>query len=163
MGLGLASRSTVLLLLSWVSLCISADQLSPAKPHIFPDGKLISNNGVFALGFFCPTNSSTRFYIGIWYNNDPERTVVWVANRDSPIATPSASATLAVTNRSDLVLSDTQGHIYWTTRTTSPPEALRRRCSTPRATWSSGHPRARPCGRASITRPTPSSPACRSG
>ncbi|XP_039772123.1 S-locus-specific glycoprotein S13-like [Panicum virgatum] len=113
--MGLASRSTVLLLLSWVSLCISADQLSPAKPLTFPDGKLISNNGVFALGFFSPTNSSTpRFYIGIWYNNDPERTVVWVANRDSPIVTPS-SATLAVTNRSDLVLSDTQGRIYWTT------------------------------------------------
>ncbi|KAG2569070.1 G-type lectin S-receptor-like serine/threonine-protein kinase B120 isoform X2 [Panicum virgatum] len=113
--MGLASRSTVLLLLSWVSLCISTDQLSPAKPLIFPDGKLISNNGVFALGFFSPTNSSTRFYIGIWYNNDPAHlTVVWVANRGSPIVTPS-SATLAVTNRSDLVLSDTRGRIYWTT------------------------------------------------
>ncbi|CAM0148072.1 unnamed protein product [Urochloa decumbens] len=118
--MGLASRSTtVLLLLSWVSLCISVDQLTPTKPLTFPDDKLISNNGAFALGFFSPSNSSTRFYIGIWYNNNvvPERTIVWVANRDNPITTPSSAATLAVTNHSDLVLSDPQGHIYWRTTT----------------------------------------------
>ncbi|CAN6372518.1 unnamed protein product [Urochloa humidicola] len=117
--MGLASRSTaVLLLLSWVSLCISVDQLTPTKPLTFPDDKLISNNGAFALGFFSPSNSSTAgFYIGIWYNNNvvPDRTIVWVANRDNPITTASSAATLAVTSRSQLVLSDPQGHIYWST------------------------------------------------
>jgi hypothetical protein len=57
--------------------------------------------------------------MGIWYNNVPvpERTVVWVANRDNPITTTSsaASASLVVTNRSELILSDSQGRIYWTT------------------------------------------------
>ncbi|TVT98134.1 hypothetical protein EJB05_56586, partial [Eragrostis curvula] len=111
----LASLSTSLFLLSLVSLCISDDQLEPAKPLVFPNDKLISNNGFFALGLFSPANSSsTRFYLGIWYNNVPEHTVVWVANRDNPI-TISSAATLAVTNRSELVLSDTEGRIYWTT------------------------------------------------
>jgi len=118
--MGLASLSTLLLLLSLVPLCTSSDRLAPAKPLIFPD-RIVSSNGVFAMGFFSPTNdssSSRRFYIGIWYNNVPERTVVWVANRDDPIATtPSPSTTLAVTNLSGLVLSDTtSGRIYWSTR-----------------------------------------------
>ena len=117
--MGLASLSTLLLLLSLVPLCTSSDRLAPAKPLIFPD-RIVSSNGVFAMGFFSPTNNSSisRFYIGIWYNNVPERTVVWVANRDDPITTtPPPSTTLAVTNLSGLVLSDTtSGRIYWSTR-----------------------------------------------
>ncbi|TVU16222.1 hypothetical protein EJB05_39774, partial [Eragrostis curvula] len=94
---------------------MSDDQLEPAKPLVFPN-KLISNNGFFALGLFSPANSSsTRFYLGIWYNNLPERMVVWVANRDNPITTRSSS-TLAVTNRSELVLSDPEGRVYWSTK-----------------------------------------------
>ncbi|RCV35590.1 hypothetical protein SETIT_7G251800v2 [Setaria italica] len=64
---------------------------------------------------FSPSNSSTSFYVGIWYNSVPERTVVWVANRDNSITSPY-SVTLAVTNRSDLVLSDPGGRIYWSTK-----------------------------------------------
>ncbi|KAK3143624.1 hypothetical protein QOZ80_4AG0302710 [Eleusine coracana subsp. coracana] len=118
--MGLAFSSTLLLLLlSLVSFCVSDDQLSPTKPLVFPDDKLISNNGFFALGLFAPTNSSTRFYVGIWYNKDPKRTVVWVANRDNPITNSSpSSTTLAVTNRSELVLSDREGRVYWSTSST---------------------------------------------
>jgi hypothetical protein len=114
--MSLASLSPVLsvFLLSLVPLCSSDEQLTPARPLVFPDDKLISNNGVFALVFFSPTNSSRSVYIGIWYNNIPERLVVWVANRDNPITNPSC-ATLKVTNQSDLVLSDHEGRVYWTT------------------------------------------------
>ncbi|TVU16240.1 hypothetical protein EJB05_39792, partial [Eragrostis curvula] len=113
--MGLASLSALLLFPFLVSLCASDDQLTPAKPLTFPNDKLVSSNGVFAMGFFSrsQTNSRTRFYIGIWYNNIPKREVVWVANRDNPIIIPS-SATLAVTDRSDIVLSDPdEGRIYW--------------------------------------------------
>ncbi|CAN0924208.1 G-type lectin S-receptor-like serine/threonine-protein kinase RKS1 [Linum grandiflorum] len=49
------------------------------------DGELIiSKAGNFALGFFTPGNSTYR-YLGIWYHNKPGQTVVWVANRDTPI------------------------------------------------------------------------------
>ncbi|KAL5216046.1 hypothetical protein ABZP36_007447 [Zizania latifolia] len=47
----------------------------------------------------------------------PERTYVWVANRDHPITTPS-SAMLAINNRSNLVLSDSKGHALWTATAT---------------------------------------------
>ncbi|XP_047965114.1 G-type lectin S-receptor-like serine/threonine-protein kinase At4g27290 [Salvia hispanica] len=45
---------------------------------------LISSTGAFALGFYSPGSSKNR-YVGIWYNNIQDKTVVWVANRDDPL------------------------------------------------------------------------------
>ncbi|CAL5040100.1 unnamed protein product [Urochloa decumbens] len=75
---------------------------------------LVSEGEDFALGFFSPADSRKKLYVGIWYHHIPERTVVWVANRDTPITTPS-SAKLAITNNSELVLSDSQGRSIWKT------------------------------------------------
>ena len=93
------------------SLCQSDDQLTHAKPLSASD-MLVSKGGDFALGFFSPNSSNTSLYLGIWYNSIPGRTVVWTANRDDPIAATS-SPMLAITNNSDLVLSDSQGHTPW--------------------------------------------------
>ncbi|CAN1319146.1 G-type lectin S-receptor-like serine/threonine-protein kinase RKS1 [Linum perenne] len=57
---------------------IAANQL------ITDGGLVISKGGRFALGFFSLQSSSYR-YLGIWYHELPEQTVVWVANRDNPI------------------------------------------------------------------------------
>ncbi|XBI95247.1 hypothetical protein VPH35_031752 [Triticum aestivum] len=92
----------ILLLLIW--FCNSDDRLTPAKPLSNGD-MLISDGGIFALGFFSPC---------IWYHNIPVRTYVWVANRDNPI-TGSSSGKLVLTTGSDLVLSDSKGHTFWTT------------------------------------------------
>jgi hypothetical protein len=73
----------------------------------------MSDDGTFSLGFFSPSNSTRRYYyIGIWYSNIPELTVVWVANRAMPI-TDLSSAMLALNNSSDLVLSDGNGNVVW--------------------------------------------------
>jgi hypothetical protein len=54
-------------------------------------------------------------YLGIWYSNIPELTVVWVANRENP-ATNSTTPVLSLTNSSNLVLSDSDGDpVLWTT------------------------------------------------
>ncbi|XP_037445127.1 G-type lectin S-receptor-like serine/threonine-protein kinase At1g11330 [Triticum dicoccoides] len=99
-----------LLLLS--SFCKSDDQLTRAKPLTHGD-TLISKSGNFALGFFSTTSSNKSFYLGIWYHSIPgPRTVVWVANRDNAITTPS-STMLSITTSSDLVLSDSKGHAIW--------------------------------------------------
>jgi hypothetical protein len=55
--------------------------------------KLVSSNGKFALGFFQPSvisksginATSPNWYLGIWFNNIPILTPVWVANREEPI------------------------------------------------------------------------------
>nr|CAE03083.1 OSJNBa0089E12.21 [Oryza sativa Japonica Group] len=57
--------------------------------------KLISSNGKFALSFFQTGSSKSsdnttlpNWYLGIWFNNIPKFTTVWVANRDKPITDP---------------------------------------------------------------------------
>ncbi|TXG47213.1 hypothetical protein EZV62_026507 [Acer yangbiense] len=49
---------------------------------------LVSSDGNFKLGFFSPAKSQAR-YVGIWFNKISEQTVVWVANRETPIRNSS--------------------------------------------------------------------------
>ncbi|XP_047063019.1 G-type lectin S-receptor-like serine/threonine-protein kinase B120 [Lolium rigidum] len=100
---------TLLFLLT--PLCRSDDRLTHAKPLSAGD-TLISEGGVFALGFFSPTSSNTTMYLCMWYHNISERTVVWTANRNNPLIATS-SPILTFTNSSDLLLSDSQGRTPW--------------------------------------------------
>ncbi|CAN6218636.1 unnamed protein product [Urochloa humidicola] len=100
------------------ALCASDDRLVPGKP-LLPGTIVISDGGDFAFGFFAPSNSTPeKLYLGIWYNNIPGLTVVWVANRETPTISTSGPS-LVLTNTSDLVLSDVNGHVLWTTTTTT--------------------------------------------
>ncbi|XP_062199408.1 G-type lectin S-receptor-like serine/threonine-protein kinase At1g11330 [Phragmites australis] len=113
--------AVLLFLISW-PLCASDDRLVLGK-ELSPGTTLVSDGGAFALGFFSPPNSnSSSLYLGIWYNNIPKLTVVWVADQAAPISAglPSSSvpATLALTNDSNLALSDATGRVLWTTNVT---------------------------------------------
>ncbi|XP_038981791.1 G-type lectin S-receptor-like serine/threonine-protein kinase At1g11300 [Phoenix dactylifera] len=68
--------------------------------------KLVSANNTFELGFFSPNSSSNR-YLGIWYHQIPEQTIVWTANRDSPITDTSGFLTLS--DDGDLMIFDGRG------------------------------------------------------
>ncbi|XP_039139720.1 receptor-like serine/threonine-protein kinase SD1-8 [Dioscorea cayenensis subsp. rotundata] len=74
---------------------IAADTLSPNQP--LHDGQtLVSAKETFALGFFSPGESKNR-YVGIWYHKLPggqATTVVWVANRRSPLSGTNGSLEL---------------------------------------------------------------------
>ncbi|KAH7660837.1 Non-specific serine/threonine protein kinase protein [Dioscorea alata] len=65
---------------------IAANTLNPNQP--LHDGQtLVSAKETFALGFFSPGGSKNR-YVGIWYNKlrpAGQTTIVWVANRRSPL------------------------------------------------------------------------------
>ncbi|XP_072147626.1 receptor-like serine/threonine-protein kinase SD1-8 isoform X2 [Setaria viridis] len=99
--------------------CATEDRLVPGKP-LSPGATIVSDGGSFALGFFSPTNSTpAKLYLGIWYNDIPRLTVVWVANREIPVTnTTSSPPALSLTNASNLVLSDADGHVLWTTDVT---------------------------------------------
>nr|XP_040241783.1 G-type lectin S-receptor-like serine/threonine-protein kinase At1g11330 [Aegilops tauschii subsp. strangulata] len=106
----------IMLLIPWpfssVRLCAPDSVLVPGM-GLTPGKTLTSDQGSFALGFFTPSNSTKNMYVGIWFNDIPLHTVVWVANRDNPI-TDASSAVLGMTNNSRLVLSETNGrHILW--------------------------------------------------
>ncbi|OWM77613.1 G-type lectin S-receptor-like serine/threonine-protein kinase At1g11410 isoform X2 [Punica granatum] len=89
-----------LLLLLHRSHCKTLKSISPSLP--LHDGDvLLSENEVFALGFFSPGNSTRRF-IGTWYNKVSEQTVFWVANRDRSIN--DTSGVLSINSHGDLLL-----------------------------------------------------------
>nr|POE97011.1 g-type lectin s-receptor-like serine/threonine-protein kinase rks1 [Quercus suber] len=109
--------NTSLLLLSLLLVCpiyTSLDIITPDQPLKDGDGQLLlSNQKTFALGFFRPGSSSHR-YVGIWYNQITEQTVVWVANRDAPLN--DTSGVLSINSKGNLVLhTQNQTTPIWST------------------------------------------------
>nr|XP_011461990.1 PREDICTED: G-type lectin S-receptor-like serine/threonine-protein kinase At1g11410 [Fragaria vesca subsp. vesca] len=96
----------------------SSDNITPNKP--ITDGVvLVSSGKIFALGFFSPGNSSKRF-VGVWYNNVPNQTVVWVANRNRPLN--DTSGLLAVHGNGGLVIyGKDRGTPIWSANVTLNP------------------------------------------
>ncbi|CAN1165930.1 G-type lectin S-receptor-like serine/threonine-protein kinase RKS1 [Linum perenne] len=74
----------LLLLSSSSSSSLNSDTLTPHKPLLDGD-VLLSSAQTFALGFFSRPQNSLPRYLGIWYHTVSEQTVVWVANRESPL------------------------------------------------------------------------------
>uniref|UniRef100_A0A0E0JS11 Receptor-like serine/threonine-protein kinase n=1 Tax=Oryza punctata TaxID=4537 RepID=A0A0E0JS11_ORYPU len=97
--------SMIVLILSIHENPLHADDMLTANQPLSGDQKLISQDGKFAMGFFQPAagGSSGKWYIGIWYNKIPVQTVVWVANRDTPIY-DLASSNLTISADGNLVL-----------------------------------------------------------
>ncbi|KAM4102018.1 hypothetical protein ACB094_05G191100 [Castanea mollissima] len=110
-------KSVLLLLLSLLfPICVSLNTITPDQP--IKDGQtLVSNQKTFALGFFSPGNSNSR-YVGIWYYQITEQTIVWVANRDNPLN--DSSGILSINNQGNLVLhSQNQKYPIWSTNIAS--------------------------------------------
>jgi hypothetical protein len=104
-------------LFSLLRTSISLETITPTQ--LIRDGvTLASTGGSFQLGFFSPGNSKSR-YVGIWYTVSSE-TVVWVANRDTPVS--DHSGVLKVTDDGILVLLNSTNGIVWSTNTSRTAE-----------------------------------------
>ncbi|KAL8152325.1 hypothetical protein V2J09_010085 [Rumex salicifolius] len=81
--------SILLLLIAILSIspASGSDTLKPSE-SLSVNQTLISAAETFEFGFFTTNN---RLYLGIWFYNLPIKTVVWVANRDSPARSSSVS------------------------------------------------------------------------
>ncbi|KAG0485322.1 hypothetical protein HPP92_009401 [Vanilla planifolia] len=77
---------------------------------------LDSPEGIFHLGFFIVGSSSYR-YVGIWERAFSLQTVVWVANRDSPIL-PELDASLLIAGDGNLALVDSGRRLLWSSNAT---------------------------------------------
>ncbi|KAK8602951.1 hypothetical protein V6N13_085153 [Hibiscus sabdariffa] len=91
------------------------DAISPSESLTY-GMTLVSNDGSFALGFFSPGSSKNR-YLGIWYNNIPMQTVVWVANRVNPIN--DSTGLLKIETSGKVVLQVQNTTAVWSTNTTT--------------------------------------------
>ncbi|KAK7405142.1 hypothetical protein VNO78_06340 [Psophocarpus tetragonolobus] len=72
---------------------------------------LVSQHEKFELGFFSPDENSNKRYLGIWYKNIPQQTVVWVANG----AINGSSGMLTVNSTGNLVLKEHDKVVWYTT------------------------------------------------
>ncbi|KAJ9168969.1 hypothetical protein P3X46_020441 [Hevea brasiliensis] len=78
------------------------------------DQTLLSSRQLFEFGFFTPGNSN-KWYVGIWYKNIPNRTYVWVANRDKPLN--NSSGIFKISNQS-IALLDQANNLIWSSNQT---------------------------------------------
>ncbi|XP_028113533.1 S-locus-specific glycoprotein S13-like [Camellia sinensis] len=103
----------ILLAISYyLSAFVLADDMLNQYQQINDSGALVSARGDFKLGFFSTSNSRSR-YLGIWYNNIPVQTIVWVANRDRPLN--DSSGGLKIGDDGNLILLDSGGILAWST------------------------------------------------
>lgn len=115
--------SLVVFLSFLVCLCSSTDTITFNQP--LKDGDLlISNDSSYALGFFTPGKSIGKRYVGLWYQNIPEKVVVWVANRDNPVN--GTSGILFIDSTGNLVIQDKEtGNSVWNTSLSFEPTGTR--------------------------------------
>ncbi|GAB4846277.1 hypothetical protein Ancab_025274 [Ancistrocladus abbreviatus] len=106
------------LIFSNLEFLTAVDTLTPTESlSDGPDNQtMISSRQVFELGFFSPANSRNR-YLGIWYKSI-SLTVVWVANRNTPLTDQSGVLNISDGN---LVLIDRNGSIFWSSNSTTTP------------------------------------------
>ncbi|KAH1221446.1 G-type lectin S-receptor-like serine/threonine-protein kinase [Glycine max] len=105
--------SVVIFIVSYMlvpSLKISAATLDVSQ-YVTDGETLVSNSGVFELGFFSP-GKSTKRYLGIWYKNITSDRAVWVANRENPINDSSGILTFSTTGNLELRQNDS---VVWST------------------------------------------------
>ncbi|KAJ9553674.1 hypothetical protein OSB04_017719 [Centaurea solstitialis] len=80
------------------------------------DGETIVSDGdMFELGFFSPGRSKNR-YVGIWYKKISVQTVVWVANRATPIS--DTSGVLKVSSDGNLLIITGENTVIWSSNST---------------------------------------------
>lgn len=118
-------RRFVLLLLAFFSLrrCFGEDRITFSTP-INDSETLLCKSGTFRFGFFTPVNSTTRLrYVGIWYDKIPIQTVIWVANKDTPVN--DTSGVISISDDGNLVVTDGRNRLLWSTNVTVsvPPNA----------------------------------------
>ncbi|KAM3333022.1 hypothetical protein ACQJBY_028246 [Aegilops geniculata] len=94
-----------------ISISIGTDTIDQAA-SITGNQTLVSAGGIFRLGFYNPPGSSdARAYLGIWYAGIPVQTVVWVANRQNPVA--SSPGVLKLSPDGRLVIVDGRNATVW--------------------------------------------------
>ncbi|KAG4213671.1 hypothetical protein ERO13_A01G070800v2 [Gossypium hirsutum] len=101
------------LLLFFTTTTLALNTIPPGQS--IKDGEtLVSAGGSFELGFFSPRNSKSR-YVGIWYKKVSTGTVVWVANRETPVS--DASGVLSINHNGILSIMNRTKGIVWSSNT----------------------------------------------
>ncbi|RWR88164.1 receptor-like serine/threonine-protein kinase SD1-8 [Cinnamomum micranthum f. kanehirae] len=90
-------------------ISIAAQDKITSSTSMSANDTLISPSSTFELGFFTRSNST---YLGIWYKKISIQTVVWVANRDTPL---SKSTGILRIDGGNLILLEGLTKVVWST------------------------------------------------
>ena len=102
----------IILIYSFTAPSLASDTLFKGN-SIPTNGSLVSNRGVFKLGFFT-VGPKRGYYLGISYNISVQ-TIVWVANRETPV---DESGVLRIGSNGDLEVVNGSGTIFWSSNST---------------------------------------------
>ncbi|KAD3066890.1 hypothetical protein E3N88_34770 [Mikania micrantha] len=108
------------------TLWLTSTSISTITPNQnISDGQtILSDDEFFRMGFFSPSNNSISRYFGIWYNKISVTTVVWVANRQTPLN--DTSGVLTLNDQGILMIIDRTNRSIWSSNsslTTNNPVA----------------------------------------
>ncbi|KAJ0493140.1 putative protein kinase RLK-Pelle-DLSV family [Helianthus annuus] len=109
--------------------CAALDTISANQEIRYGNTTLVSKGEMFELGFFSPGKSKNR-YMGIWYKKISYGTVVWVANRETPIA--DRSGMLKLNRQGNLVIRSGGNPMVWSS---NPVESMQGRTWTLTLQW----------------------------
>ncbi|KAF7851276.1 hypothetical protein BT93_L4207 [Corymbia citriodora subsp. variegata] len=101
----------IFIIVPMIGLSLAADILV-TNSSIRHGETLVSSNLTFELGFFTPGNSSMS-YLGIWFMFSP-KTVVWVANRNNPLA--DHDGVLTFSSAGNLVVLNQSNGVVWSSK-----------------------------------------------
>ncbi|KAH7662269.1 Non-specific serine/threonine protein kinase protein [Dioscorea alata] len=90
--------------------------ITPTDQHLGENETLVSEDGTFALGFFRPVGNTNNLYMGLWYNKIKDKTVLWVANRESPVIN-SSTGFLSISINGNLIIYDQDSKVVWSSNT----------------------------------------------
>ncbi|XP_074379038.1 G-type lectin S-receptor-like serine/threonine-protein kinase At4g27290 isoform X1 [Apium graveolens] len=103
--------TTIILFISLLYMLIfscAADTIT-ADQTVSDGNTIISARGEFEMGFFSPKGRPQNRYFGIWYKKISTGTVIWVANRETPIV--NNSGLIRVSNKGIMV--GTNNSMIW--------------------------------------------------
>ncbi|KAF8023931.1 hypothetical protein BT93_F1205 [Corymbia citriodora subsp. variegata] len=102
---------SIFVIVPMIGMSLAADTLGTDRSINYGE-TLVSSDLTFELGFFTPGKSSMS-YLGIWYKFSP-KTVVWVANRNNPLA--DRDGVLTFSNVGNLVVLNQSNSVVWSSK-----------------------------------------------
>ena len=76
---------------------------------------LVSPDTTFSCGFYSSGEGTNAYYFSIWFTNTTDRTVVWTANRGSPVN--GHGSKISFNREGNLLLTDVNGSTVWESKT----------------------------------------------
>ncbi|MED6131493.1 hypothetical protein PIB30_010246 [Stylosanthes scabra] len=99
----------------FATLLEAYDSMSPPQT-ITANKTLVSPSHNFELGFF---NLGSNRYLGIWYKNVPKKTLIWIANRNTPLLVHD-DGSLTFSNDGKLIVLSNKGSVIWSSNSSRP-------------------------------------------